>query len=95
MMPQPLKILYRKAIEQDPNFIPPLYSLARILVSKNKPEEAILQYEEILKKDPKQPGPHMMMGIIYETQKQFDLAEKHYRKALEILIRDSPLQPTT
>jgi Flp pilus assembly protein TadD len=76
--------LYRKAIEEDPNFIPPFYSLARILLSNNKPEEAILQYQEILKKDPKQAGPHMMIGIIYETGEQFDMAEKHYREALNL-----------
>jgi tetratricopeptide (TPR) repeat protein len=75
---------FKKAIEMNPNFLRPYYTLARIYLSENRADEAVAQYESILDKDPKQAGPHMMMGTIYEMQQQYDLAEQHYRKTLEI-----------
>ena len=51
---------------------------------EKKEDKAIDQYKAILEKNPNQAGPHMLLGTIYDTQKQFDLAEKHYNMALDI-----------
>jgi Flp pilus assembly protein TadD len=75
---------YNMAIENNPNFLPPYYALSKIRLRENREDEAIAQYEAILEKDPEQARAHMMLGIIYETKKQFDPAEKHYREALGI-----------
>ncbi len=72
------------AIQENPDFMPPYYALARIYLSGNQQQKAIDQYTAILEKDPKQAGPHMLLGTIYDMQKQFDMSEKHYRAALEI-----------
>jgi len=37
-----------------------------------------------VEKSPKQTGPHMMLGTIYDMQKHYDLSEKHYRAALKV-----------
>jgi len=51
---------------------------------EKKEDQAIAQYKTVLEKNPKQTAPHMLLGIMYDTQKRFDLSEKHYRAALDI-----------
>jgi tetratricopeptide (TPR) repeat protein len=70
--------------------MPPYYALARIYLSGNLQQKAIDQYTAILEKNPKQAGPHMLLGTIYDMQKQFDLSEKHYRAALDINPQFAP-----
>jgi tetratricopeptide (TPR) repeat protein len=70
--------------------LPPYYALARIYLSGKQQQKAIDQYMAILEKDPKQAGPHMLLGTIYDMQKQFDMSEKHYRAALEINPQFAP-----
>jgi len=53
-------------------------------------DKAIDQYKALLEKNPNQAGPHMLLGTIYDTQKKFDLAETHYRMALDINPDFSP-----
>jgi tetratricopeptide (TPR) repeat protein len=72
------------AIEENPDFMPPYYALARIYLSGKQQQKAIDQYMAILEKNPNQAGPHMLLGTIYDMQKQFDMSEKHYRAALDI-----------
>ena len=47
-------------------------------------KKAIEQYEAILERNPRQVGSHMLLGTIYDMQKEAGMAEKHYRKAIEI-----------
>jgi tetratricopeptide (TPR) repeat protein len=75
---------FQKAIDQDPDFLQPYYSLARIYMAGNKVEDAISKYEALLKANPKQTAPHMFLGMIYENRKQYDLSETHYLAALDI-----------
>jgi tetratricopeptide (TPR) repeat protein len=82
--PEQAEAAFRKAIEENPNFLRPYYSLARIYLAQAQEQKAIAQYNELLKVNPSQAAPHMLLGIIYDTQKQSDLAEKHYRAALDI-----------
>jgi tetratricopeptide (TPR) repeat protein len=70
--------------------MPPYYALARIYLSGNQQQKAIDQYMAILEKDPNQAGPHMLLGTIYDMQKQFDMSEKHYRAALDINPQFAP-----
>jgi len=53
-------------------------------------DKAIDQYKAILEKNPHQVSPHMLLGTIYDAQKRFDLAEKHYSTALDINPDFSP-----
>ncbi|MFC1516647.1 tetratricopeptide repeat protein, partial [Thermodesulfobacteriota bacterium] len=75
---------FKSALKENPNFLIPYYSLARIYLVEKQEEKAIAQYRAILDKDPKQVGPHMLLGTIYDMQRRFDLSEKHYREALNI-----------
>ncbi len=75
---------YRAALDENPNFLPPYYSLATIYRLNNEQDKAISQYKALLDKNPNQTRPHMMLGTIYDLQNKPDLAEKHYRLALKI-----------
>ena len=72
------------ALEKNPDFLKPYYSLSKIYLSEGEHEKSIEQFKTILAKNPNQTQPHMLLGTIYEGQKQLDLAEKHYREALAI-----------
>ena len=64
--------------------------MAKIYLKEKQEDKAIDQYKAILEKNPNQAGPHMLLGTIYDTQKRFELAEKHYSTALDINPDFSP-----
>ncbi len=72
------------ALEENPNYPKPYYLLSRIYLAEGNPQKSIEQFKILIGKNPEKVQPHMLLGTIYEQQKKFDLAEKHYRAALEI-----------
>jgi tetratricopeptide (TPR) repeat protein len=75
---------FQKAIDKNPDFLQPYYSLARIYMADKQVDKAIAKYEALLNANPKQTAPHMFLGMIYESRKQYDQSETHYRAALDI-----------
>ena len=75
---------FKKALEENPNFLRPYFALGRIYYKEKKEDKAIAQYKAALEKNPDQPKPHMLLGIIYDGKKQYDLSEKQYRAAMDI-----------
>jgi tetratricopeptide (TPR) repeat protein len=77
---------FKSAIISDANYLSPYYSLAKIYFSEGREDTAIRQYENAIESNSgsQQELPNMMLGIIFSMKKQFNLAELHYRKALEI-----------
>ena len=73
-----------------PGFHAAILCPGRIYLSGKQQQKAIDQYMAILEKNPNQAGPHMLLGTIYDMQKQFDMSEKHYRAALEINPQFAP-----
>ena len=84
------ELSYKKAIQIAPEFMGAYYSLARLYISEKKTDDAVSQFNTILTHDPKAFSPHMLLGVIYYTQREFELAEKHYRAALAVKP-DSPM----
>ena len=74
---------FKTAIIESPNYLPAYYSLARLYLTENRTEEAIQQYQRAIDKGGRDDMPHMMLGIIFSAQEKTDMAEYHYRKALE------------
>jgi Flp pilus assembly protein TadD len=58
--------------------------LAGLYLRDQKAEKAVEQFNTLLAVNPKQAGPHMLIGVIYDSQRKFELSEKHYRAALDI-----------
>lgn len=81
---------YRKAVELNPKLVKSYRNLASIFIANGKTDEAVAQYQSVLKSNPKQPGIHVALGSLYEQQKEFALAEQHYREALNV---DSQFAP--
>jgi tetratricopeptide (TPR) repeat protein len=75
---------FQKATQTYSNLIQPYYGLAGLYLRNQKADKAIEQFQSLLNVDPKQAAPHMMIGIICDSQNQPELSEKHYRAALEI-----------
>jgi tetratricopeptide (TPR) repeat protein len=75
---------FKAAIIANPNHLPPYASLANIYLSTDQADAAIARYRSAIEKEGRQEMPHMMLGIIFATQKQWELAELHYRRALSI-----------
>jgi tetratricopeptide (TPR) repeat protein len=53
-------------------------------------DEAIREYETALSKNPKLVPAHMMIGMIYESRKQYDQAQARYQEAVRINPRFAP-----
>ena len=77
---------YKSAMISNPDYLPPYYSLAKIYFSENREDTAIAQYKAAIKNRDGmyREQPNMMLGIIFSIKKQWDLAQFHYRKALEL-----------
>ncbi len=81
---------YQQAIQLAPEFIKPYYGLAKCYIINQKLDNAISQYKTILKKNPGQSGPYLMLGILNKMKNNFTAAEAHYRKALSLDFRFLP-----
>ncbi|MFH2059542.1 MAG: tetratricopeptide repeat protein [Pseudomonadota bacterium] len=78
------KTTLKQAIDKNPGYLTPYMSLARVLIKQNKLNDAIELYQALIKNRPDQASPHGLIGNLYEQQKKYDLAETHYKNALEI-----------
>ncbi|HKK67097.1 MAG TPA: tetratricopeptide repeat protein, partial [Bacteroidales bacterium] len=50
----------------------------------NRVDNAISQYKALIGQRPDIASPHDLLGTLYEKQGKYDLAESHYKKALDI-----------
>lgn len=75
---------FEKAIEIDPNLLPPYEILAKISLKDKNYMDAIKRYEEIVAKKPDYLAGFMAIGTIYDQQGDNNKAEEFYRKALAI-----------
>ena len=73
----------KKAIEIDEGYLPAYSAYASLLFSKNQTDAALAQYKKIVEKKPSA-SIYTLMGMIEDGKENYDAAEKHYRKALEI-----------
>jgi tetratricopeptide (TPR) repeat protein len=75
--------LYLKAIELDENYLPAYSAYASLLTGKRETDRAIEQYQKILAKRP-DAQTFTLIALLEDSRQRFDLAETHYRKALEL-----------
>ncbi len=73
-----------QSIEKNSTYITPYLTLAGIHNSQGNSAQAIGLYKDLIKNRPDQASPHSLLGTLYEKQTNFDLAETHYKQALEI-----------
>ena len=73
----------RSAIELDPNYLPAYSGYASLLAGQKRIDEAIAQYNRALEKHPAAQI-YTLLGILEDGRGNTSVAEKAYRKALEI-----------
>jgi tetratricopeptide (TPR) repeat protein len=75
---------FERAIDTEPNILPPYIALAKVYVQEEELPQAISQYEAIVEKKPNYLAGYMALGTIHGQQGDAERAEAYYRKALEI-----------
>ena len=76
--------LYKKAIEQYPNFSDTYLNLGLILKSKGKLDEAEVSTRKAIELSPNNVNAHLSLGIILRNQGELQAAEASIRKAIEL-----------
>ncbi len=73
----------KKAIELDENYLPAYSAYASLLAARNQTEQAVEQYNKVIEKKPSA-SVYTLLGMLEDGRGNIELAENHYRKALEI-----------
>jgi len=74
----------QKAIELDANFTPAYELLVSVYLAENKLPQAISQLKTEMEKDPNNPRPLLMAGLVYEHMKDYPKARDSYEKVLAL-----------
>lgn len=88
---QQAKQAYRRALEQDPKYVPAWMGLGTVCESMGDKDEAINHYRTVLKIDPKHVPAHIGVARIYENNGQRDAAMSTYKAATAAMPRDASL----
>jgi tetratricopeptide (TPR) repeat protein len=72
-----------KAIEIDQNYLPAYSSLAALYIQSKQEDRAIAQYQRIINLRPDNATPYVLIGMLEDQRKNYDVAADNYRKALE------------
>jgi TolA-binding protein len=73
-----------------------LYWIGKVLEASARPQEALKQYETLLKKYPGapiSPRAHLTLGNLYYNAEKWDIAVQHYRKVVDDEKADPELLP--
>jgi len=76
--------ILNKAIVLDPNNVLCLERLASLYLTSNRLNEAVRLYIKISEINPEDPLSHLNIGILSKRLKQFDIAERAFRKVIEV-----------
>lgn len=71
-------------LAKDPNDSFSRYAIALEWLKQGKKEDAVLYFEELLKRDPNYVGTYYQLGKIYVAEKKDELAKQTYKKGIEI-----------
>ena len=75
---------YKKAIEQNPRYVPPYLTLAKMYGSRKNWDAVEKTYLSLIENRPDQAMAHGLLGSLYERDGKLEQAETQYLKALEI-----------
>jgi tetratricopeptide (TPR) repeat protein len=76
--------LLRRAIEANPANSEAYGLLGQIYVAQHRTEDAKLQFQQMLKQEPRSVGIHTMMALLCRAENDVDGAIAWYKKALQI-----------
>jgi protein O-mannosyl-transferase len=89
LMYRDVEKLYRTTIARNPDCWLARVNLGIDLSKRGQVEEAVAQFRQALKIDPKLPEAHVNLGIALSKRGQVEEAAYHYRKAIELGIDEA------
>jgi tetratricopeptide (TPR) repeat protein len=78
------KKAFELSIQNNPKFIQPYLSLAKIFRFQKNNDKELETYQDLLAQRPDQAGQHYYLATFYEKNGKDDPAEVHYKKVLEL-----------
>ena len=72
-----------KSLQLDQNYLPAYSSLAMLYMQSNQQDRAISQYQKFISVRPENATPYVMIGMLEDQRKNYEVAADNYRKALE------------
>jgi tetratricopeptide (TPR) repeat protein len=81
--PQMVEAELNKALELDGNYLPAYSALAALYIQSRQEDRAIAQYQKIISLRPENSTPYVLIGMLEDQRKNYDVAADNYRKALE------------
>lgn len=75
---------YLHALELDPEKVSTRFNLALLYQQTDRHRDALTQYQDVLKRDPRHAWAHYQIGTVYDLWRQDDLAVKHYARAFSL-----------
>lgn len=73
----------RKTLELDSNYINAYSALGALFVNTKQTDRAIAEYQNIVDKRPDNAAAYTLIGMLYDSLKDYKAAADYYRKALE------------
>ena len=80
---QMMEAEFNKALELDQNYLPAYSALAALYIQSNQQDRAIAQYQKVISLRPENATPYVLIGMLEDQRKNYDVAADNYRKALE------------
>ena len=81
---------FKHSIELNQGDMSAYTSLAALYMRAGKIDQAVVEYEAALEKDPNLVPANMVLGMIDESRKNYDSAESRYQKVLQVNSRFAP-----
>ncbi len=74
----------RRTLELDQDFVPAISMLGSLYVNTNQPDQAIAAFQRMSEKRPDDATPYMLIGMVEDGRKRYDVSTAAYKRALSI-----------
>jgi tetratricopeptide (TPR) repeat protein len=74
----------RRAIGLKPDLMPAYFLIGSAYIAQNKTDEAVREYENVIKRNPRNAAAHTILGVLKDQKQQYGKANEHYEMALKI-----------
>ena len=78
---------FRKSVEVDPSNLDAYRMLGQMFISQRRLDDARLEFERLAARQPSDPGPKTMVGVLLDLQGKHDAAAKVYESVMKIAPR--------
>ena len=85
--------LYRQVILLNPSFLPARKNLGVVLWFLNRKQEAERLFRKLLPEIPKDPVPHLYLGLAHSERKQYAAAKAQFAQAGDLAMRNPEVLP--